>query len=83
MRRSYTLNKSLLCSRNSEWKSQADRCLHLKYNFVELPDGAMSSRKGNIVPITDLIEQMKAHVKNDYLTRYESEWTPQEIESTQ
>lgn len=62
--------------------SEAERCFHLKYNFVELPDGAMSSRKGNIVPITDLIEQMKAHVKLNYLARYENEWTPQEIETT-
>ena len=30
----------------------ASKCKHLKYNFVELPDGAMSSRKGNIIPIT-------------------------------
>lgn len=63
-------------------ESQSERCLHLKYNFVELPDGAMSSRKGNIVPITDLIEQMKAHVKSTYLTRYENEWSAQEIEAT-
>jgi arginyl-tRNA synthetase len=63
-------------------EKQAERCLHLKYNFVELPDGAMSSRKGNIVPITDLIEQMKAHVKSTYLSRYENDWAPQDIEET-
>ncbi|MFP5520195.1 MAG: arginine--tRNA ligase, partial [Bdellovibrionia bacterium] len=27
--------------------SQAKDCFHLQYNYVELPDGAMSSRKGN------------------------------------
>lgn len=59
-----------------------DSCLHLKYNFVELPDGAMSSRKGNIVPLTSLIHQMKETIKNNYLKRYENEWSTEEIEKT-
>jgi arginyl-tRNA synthetase len=58
---------------------QAARCFHLKYNFVELPDGAMSSRKGNIVPIMDLIDNMKKHVVENYLKRYEDEWDAQYI----
>jgi len=60
---------------------QAKNCHHLQYNFVELPDGAMSSRKGNIVPLMDLVNQMKNHVKAEYLSRYESEWSQEEIES--
>jgi len=56
------------------------RCKHLKYNFVELPDGAMSSRKGNIVPIMTLIEQMRATIKTDYLHRYRDEWSSAEID---
>lgn len=59
---------------------QSKNCFHLQYNFVELPDGAMSSRKGNIVALKDLIEQMQNHVKNEYLVRYESEWETSEIE---
>lgn len=62
--------------------AQADRCFHLKYNFVELPDGAMSSRKGNIVPIMELIEKMRAHVKLNYLERYKDEWSREDIEKT-
>ncbi|MCB0376868.1 MAG: arginine--tRNA ligase [Bdellovibrionales bacterium] len=58
------------------------KCHHLKYNFVELPDGAMSSRKGNIIPITELIESMKATIKDEYLNRYEGEWSKEEIEKT-
>lgn len=53
--------------------SQAKNCFHLQYNFVELPDGAMSSRKGNIVPLMLLVEKMRAHVKENYLNRYSSE----------
>lgn len=59
---------------------QAKNCYHLQYNFVELPDGAMSSRKGNIVPLFSLVDRMKAHVKSQYLVRYENEWTSEEVE---
>ena len=60
---------------------QSKNCFHLQYNFVELPDGAMSSRKGNIIPLMDLVNQMKAHVKSEYLSRYTEGWTEAEKES--
>ena len=59
---------------------QAKNCFHLQYNFVELPDGAMSSRKGNIVPLTDLVQQMEQMVKDQYLSRYLGEWSQGEID---
>ncbi|QDK37821.1 arginine--tRNA ligase [Bdellovibrio sp. NC01] len=58
---------------------QAKNCYHLQYNYVELPDGAMSSRKGNIVPLNDLVRNMEAHVKTAYLARYENEWSQDDI----
>ena len=61
---------------------ETNKCKHLKYNFVELPDGAMSSRKGNIIPITDLIENMKSMIKEEYLKRYENDWSQEEINLT-
>lgn len=57
----------------------AKNCKHLKYNFVELPDGAMSSRKGNVVPIHLLIKEMRRHVVENYLNRYIDEWSSDEI----
>ncbi len=60
---------------------QAKDCFHLQYNFVELPDGAMSSRKGNIVPLMLLVEKMQNHVRTEYLSRYESEWSADELNS--
>lgn len=60
---------------------QAKQCLHLQYNYVELPDGAMSSRKGNIVPLTELIHRMEEMVKSQYLSRYKDEWSVAEIQS--
>ncbi|MEQ1721716.1 MAG: arginine--tRNA ligase [Pseudobdellovibrio sp.] len=59
---------------------QAKNCYHLQYNFVELPDGAMSSRKGNIVPLISLVDKMKSHVKSEYLARYANEWSVEEVE---
>ncbi|WPU96967.1 arginine--tRNA ligase [Mucilaginibacter sabulilitoris] len=54
--------------------------LHLSYNFVELPGGAMSSRAGNIIPILDLIKQMTEKVKIDHLNRNNNNLTSSEIE---
>lgn len=81
MRQALHFKQVFACLKRLGFK-QADQCFHLQYNFVELPDGAMSSRKGNIVPLIQLIHQMESHVKENYLDRYRSEWTSDEIEST-
>ena len=60
----------------------AKKCQHLQYDFVELPDGAMSSRKGNIIPLQTLIANMVSMIKEQYLARYVNEWSPEEIEKT-
>jgi arginyl-tRNA synthetase len=60
----------------------AKKCFHLQYDFVELPDGAMSSRKGNIIPLQSLIENMVKMIKEQYLARYVNEWPSEEIEKT-
>jgi arginyl-tRNA synthetase len=57
----------------------AKNCHHLQYDFVELPDGAMSSRKVKIVPIQSLVDEMFSIINKDYLAKYESEWTAEEI----
>lgn len=36
---------------------QAEKCYHLAYGFVTLPEGAMSSRKGNVVLFMDVYEE--------------------------
>jgi len=58
----------------------AKDCYHLQYDFVELPDGPMSSRKGNIVPLMELVEKMQNKIKGDYLEKYRTEWSDQEID---
>ncbi len=61
---------------------QAKDCYHLPYEMVELTDGAMSSRKGNIVALTDLINNMESKIKDDYLNKYAGEWDQSEIDET-
>lgn len=61
---------------------QAKDCHHLAYEFVELPDGAMSSRKGNIIPLQELVDQMEALIENKYLGKYKGDWDDSEIKKT-
>jgi len=61
---------------------QAKNCYHLEYDFVELPNGAMSSRKGNIVPLMDLVTQMEAAITQNYLEKYRGVWSDEEIKQT-
>ncbi len=36
---------------------QADKCHHLAYGFVSLPEGAMSARRGRVVLFKDVLEE--------------------------
>jgi arginyl-tRNA synthetase len=40
--------------------AQAERCEHVAYEMVELPEGGMSSRKGNVILFRALREQLAA-----------------------
>jgi arginyl-tRNA synthetase len=42
---------------------QAEKCHHLAYGFVTLPDGAMSSRKGNVILFMDVLEEAEKRVR--------------------
>ena len=61
---------------------EAKKSFHLKYNFVELKTGAMSSRAGNIVPIMTLIENMTHYIETSFLEKYKDLWSEQKIKST-
>jgi arginyl-tRNA synthetase len=37
---------------------QAKKCFHLSYGMVELPDGKMKSREGNVVDADDIMQEM-------------------------
>lgn len=58
---------------------QADRCQHVPYEMVELPDGPMATRKGNVVLFRSLRQQMTAHLHQTYFHEVEGEWPAEEI----
>jgi arginyl-tRNA synthetase len=45
-------------------KPYAEGIFHLSYGMVELPDGRMKSREGNVVDADELIEEMVAVARN-------------------
>jgi arginyl-tRNA synthetase len=61
---------------------QAKRCEHVPYEMVELPTGAMATRKGNVILFRALRERMLEHLKTHYLDKYRGEWSDEEIERT-
>jgi arginyl-tRNA synthetase len=50
---------------------QIKDCHHLEYDYVELPEGPMSSRKGNIVPFMELVDRMQKTICERYLSKYD------------
>lgn len=44
--------------------NQAERCHHLSYGMVELPEGKMKSREGTVVDADDLMEEMFTNARD-------------------
>ncbi len=42
---------------------QAEKCFHLAYGFVTLPEGAMSARKGNVILFMDVLAEAEGRVR--------------------
>jgi arginyl-tRNA synthetase len=61
--------------------AQAERCEHVGYEMVELPDGAMSSRKGNVISFRALREQLAEALDKKFFAALRSEWPTEEIET--
>ncbi len=61
-------------------------CEHLPYEVVELPQGAMKSRQGTVIPLAKLIATMEESIKRQYLQKYlddgESGWSEAEVAET-
>ncbi len=60
---------------------QASRCYHLSYAHVVLPEGKMSSRKGNTFTFKQLISIMEEEIYKK-LDRYKETWDEKEIAET-
>src|SRR3989339_195429 len=55
--------------------------IHVAYDFVTLPDGAMASRKGNVITFMSLFGEMKKRLINETAQRH-SDWSVKKIDST-
>lgn len=62
--------------------AQAERCQHVPYEMVELPEGPMATRKGNVVLFRSLRQQMTAHIRREYLDNFKDSWPEAEIAAT-
>jgi len=50
----------------------ADNCYHLSYGMVELPDGKMKSREGNVIDADDLAKEMVDSVAEDLRKKHDN-----------
>jgi arginyl-tRNA synthetase len=54
---------------------------HVSYDMVTLPDGAMSSRKGNVVTYKELRDELRGALQAETAKRHE-DWKPGKVEET-
>lgn len=59
---------------------QVKKCFHCSYAQVVLPDGKMSSRKGNVILMSSLRQRLLAKVNEEFLDKYKGEWPDAERE---
>ncbi len=60
---------------------QAKQCYHLAYGMVVLPEGKMSSRKGNSFTFRQLKDFVESEIGR-HLQKYVGDWTPEQIKET-
>ncbi len=61
----------------------ADKCYHLKYDFVSTSEGMLASREGNVVPVMDIVRKMEAHAKQEIVDHSTAEaWPEAELDRT-
>lgn len=60
---------------------QADKCYHLAYGMVSLPEGKMSSRTGNVVLFSDLKKSMNEYIYESYLEA-KKDWNDEKKKET-
>lgn len=51
----------------------ADRCEHLSYGMITLPEGKMKSREGTVVDLDELLNEMKAMALKEFQARKQIE----------
>lgn len=59
---------------------RAQRCFHLAYGMVMVPEGKMSSRAGNVIPFVRLKDELIRHVRGKFLDEFVGQWPEAEID---
>ncbi len=59
---------------------QAEKCFHLSYELVRLPEGKMSSRTGQNVLYTDLRDEVFAHTEKEIRKRHD-DWDDTQVQA--
>ncbi len=89
----YNLNKSIYITDNRqslhfkqlfkvlELTGHKEEFVHLEYDIVTLPSGAMSSRSGNVITYEDLRDKLVEKIKEETKKRHE-DWSNKQIEKT-
>lgn len=60
---------------------QADKCEHISYELVTLPDGKMSSREGNVIYFSELKEKVMKKLEKEVKKRHKK-WTKKKTKKT-
>lgn len=60
--------------------AQAEQCEHVAYEMVELPEGAMSSRKGNVITFRALREQLAEALERTFFHAFRGQRPDAEID---
>ncbi|MDO8647697.1 MAG: arginine--tRNA ligase [Candidatus Diapherotrites archaeon] len=58
----------------------AQKCRHVFYGYVSLPEGRMKSREGTVVDADDLISELEALAETELVKRYGNEISEKELE---
>lgn len=55
---------------------------HLAFEFVTLPEGAMSSRKGNVILLKDFMSTAEKAAREEVMKRHGDEWNEGKVQHT-
>ena len=61
---------------------QAEKCFHLPYALVMLPEGKMSSREGNVILFSQLRTKIIESIQSTHLEEHRKEWSRKELDET-
>jgi len=61
---------------------QAEKCFHLPYALVMLPEGKMSSREGNVILFSKLREEIVESIRSTHLEEHLKNWSSKELDET-